>query len=258
VTAASEEINQWRRAQRIELLARRATMTAADRREWSQKIAGYLINDLPILSGATVGFYWPIRGEFDARVAIRALHARGTQLALPVIMNKDAPLEFREWWPGAPMTAGPFGIPVPHGTTRIEPQMLLIPPVGFDLQGFRLGYGGGYYDRTLAAAPVQPLKIALAFELSRMTTILPQPHDVAMDFIVTQAGFHHVNTNGLHPVTAGEVANLAGAMLQNHGPQERRSAPGAAELVPKSSAPLPNASPACYAHEFEAKPDETH
>ena len=229
--AASNEIKRWRRAQRSELLARRMSMTAVHRRDWSRSITDYLINDLAILRGVSLGTYWPIRGEFDLRPAIRALHAGGTRLALPVIVQKDAPLEFREWWPGVRMTAGLFGIPVPYGTQVIEPRVLLIPPVGFDMQGFRLGYGGGYYDRTLAAATAKPLKIALAFELSRITTIRPQSHDVAMDFIVTETGIHPASASGLRHVTASGIDHLADAVR-------------------------PYASPACFAHECEVEHDD--
>jgi 5,10-methenyltetrahydrofolate synthetase len=86
---------------------------------------------------------------------------------------------------------------VPEGTEVLAPQALLIPPLGFDARGYRLGYGGGYLDRTLAALPEQPLKIGVAFELSRMATIRPQGHDIAMDFIVTELGLYRVTPHGL-------------------------------------------------------------
>ena len=122
---------------------------------------------------------------------------RGARAALPEVVEKAAPLRFREWWPGAPMTKGVYDLPVPDGTPVVNPQALLIPPVGFDEHGFRLGYGGGYFDRTLAALHPQPLKIGVAYESSRMPTIRPQLHDVPMDFIVTEAGIHRVGSDGL-------------------------------------------------------------
>ena len=109
---------------------------------------------------------------------------------MPSCCSATSPLQFREWWRGALMTRGVFDLPVPDGTELLTPQALLIPPVGFDAQGYRLCYGGGYFDRTLAALDPQPLKIGVAFELSRMPTIRPQAHDIAMDCIVTEAALY--------------------------------------------------------------------
>ena len=125
---------------------------------------------------------------------------------------RDTPLVFREWWPGVAMTPGVFDLPVPDDTNVVQPHALLIPPVGFDAHGFRLGYGGGFFDRTLAACTVQPLKIGVGFELSRLPTIQPQSFDVPMDFIVTEAGIHVVE-DGLRLITAPECAQRAQALV---------------------------------------------
>ena len=106
------------------------------------------------------------------------------------MVAKKAPQQFHEWWPGVAMVPGVFDLPVPQGTRVMTPDALLIPPVGFGPRGYRLGYGGGYFDRTLAAMTPQPIKIAIAFEVSRMQTIQPQPHDIPMDFIATERGVH--------------------------------------------------------------------
>ena len=166
-----------------------------------------------MLPRSVVSFYWPFKGEFDPRFAIHRLRQAGVRAALPVVLKKDTALEFREWWPGVATRKGVFGLPIPDGTDLLQPDVLLIPPLGFDAQGYRLGYGGGYFDRTLAAMPHQPLKIALAFELSAITTIRPQPHDIAMDFIVTEAGIHRVSPNGLEAISPlSSVAELAGKL----------------------------------------------
>jgi 5,10-methenyltetrahydrofolate synthetase len=144
-----------------------------------------------------VGGYWPFRGEFDPRFFLHHLRRGGGRTAPPVVVARNAPLQFRAWWPGAPMRRAALGLPVPEGTEVLAPQALLIPPLGFDARGYRLGYGGGYLDRTLAALPEQPLKIGVAFELSRMATIRPQGHDIAMDFIVTELGLYRVTPHGL-------------------------------------------------------------
>ncbi len=192
-----DDLTAWRRVQRTELLARRMAVPAHQHREWNDTITACLLQSFPTLRGSVVGFYWPFKGEFDPRFTIRRLREAGARVALPVVLQKNAPLQFREWWPGAPMSKGVFDLPVPDGTEIVQPGALLIPPVGFDSQGYRLGYGGGYFDRTLAAMSPQPLKIGVGFELSRMATIRPQPHDIAMDCIVTEAGVHRVGDNGL-------------------------------------------------------------
>jgi hypothetical protein len=116
-------------------------------------------------------------------------------------------------------TQGVFDWPVPEGTPTVVPQVLLIPPVGFDAQGFRLGYGGGYYDRTLAAMTPQPLKIGVAFELSRMETIHPQPYDIALDFMVTERCVYRNTPAGLEEAgDAGRVAELAIKLLASRHP----------------------------------------
>lgn len=209
----SDGINQWRREQRAELLARRMAVPADSRRRWSDTITALLLEGFPMLPRSVVSFYWPFKGEFDPRFAIHRLRQAGVRAALPVVLKKDTALEFREWWPGVATRTGVFGLPIPDGTDLLRPDVLLIPPLGFDAQGYRLGYGGGYFDRTLAAMPHQPLKIALAFELSAITTIRPQPHDIAMDFIVTEAGIHRVSPNGLEAISPlSSVAELAGKL----------------------------------------------
>jgi 5,10-methenyltetrahydrofolate synthetase len=169
----------------------------AQRQVWNEAITELLLALLPDMQSACVSFYWPFEGEFDPRFAIRRWRERGARAALPVVVRKGAPLEFREWWPGAPMKRGVFDLPIPDGTPVVTPDVALIPPVGFDDEGYRLGYGGGYFDRTLAALACPPLKVGVAFELSRIPTIRPQPHDIPMDCIVTEAGVHRAGARGL-------------------------------------------------------------
>ncbi len=184
------ELRQWRDSQRAELLARRNAVPVAQRRQWMDAITKRLLDAFPTLRGMVIGCYWPINGEFDPRPAAREWRRHGARIALPVVVDRRAPLRFLEWWPGAPMTKGVWDIPVPDGTDVLEPQALLVPPVGFDAAGYRLGYGGGFYDRTLAAMRPRPLAIGVGYELSRMPTIRPQPFDIALDFVVTEAGVH--------------------------------------------------------------------
>lgn len=248
------DIGQWRKARRSELLSRRVAVTADRHCRWNKTITQLLAEGFPVLQGMLVGFYWPYQGEFDPRFAIRRLRECGARAALPAVVQKSAPLQFREWWPGAHMTKGVFGLPVPDGTGVVRPEALLIPPVGFDSQGYRLGYGGGYFDRTLAAMVPQPLKIGVAFELSRIPTIYPQSHDVPMDFIVTEAGVHHVSEHGLeHVGDLRQVLKLASAVIRERDRAERdRRAPINAETA-GGTRPVARqyASPPCYAHELD-------
>jgi 5-formyltetrahydrofolate cyclo-ligase len=147
------------------------------------------VDGVPNLEWLLVGFYWPFKGEYDVLPIARSLHARGTKLALPVVVEKGQPLVFREWRPDARLVPGIWGIPVPADGGVVEPDALIVPLVGFDQDGYRLGYGGGYYDRTLAAMRKKPLTIGVGFELAALTTIHPQPHDIPMDAIVTEARF---------------------------------------------------------------------
>lgn len=132
-----------------------------------------------------VGFYWPVRGEPDLRGTLAEWLAMdaGRIAALPRIEGPT--LEFRQWHPEAPMQAGAFGIPVPAHGRVVQPDCLLIPCVGFDHARFRLGYGGGFYDRTYAALVPWPLAVGIAFDATRFESIDPQPHDMQLDVVLT-------------------------------------------------------------------------
>ena len=200
------EIRAWRKAERERLIAARVA-AARERREWSASIETTLETRLPFLADALVGFYWPFKGEFDARPLVRRLHGRGARFALPVVVEKAAPLVFRAWAPGDRLEPGIWQIPVPVEDRQVEPDLLLVPLVGFDARGFRLGYGGGYYDRTIAKFGRRPLAIGIGFELSAIATIHPQPHDIPMDMIVTEAGLRQVTADGL--VAAAQTPSRA-------------------------------------------------
>tara|TARA_R110002096_G_scaffold29791_2_gene89663 strand:+ start:195 stop:812 length:618 start_codon:yes stop_codon:yes gene_type:complete len=170
-------------------------MHASLPREWiataSAEIAHRLEQLLPRLQSACFAFTWPMPGEPDLRQAAARWIAAGGSAALPETV-RGQPLIFRPWSPGAPMRPGVWNIPVPEIEQTAVPEILLIPCLGFDAAGFRLGNGGGFYDRTLAALNPRPLAVGVGWSHATLTTIQPQPHDIPMDLIVTeQAAIWH-------------------------------------------------------------------
>jgi 5-formyltetrahydrofolate cyclo-ligase len=182
-----DAVKRWRRAERERLLALRQALPAADRRRWGERIEAALRALLAERPGI-LGVYWPFRAEFDPRPLIDWAVAAGRGVALPVVIDKKGPLEYRAWRPGEPLVDGVWNIPVPEQREIVTPALVLAPLVGFDRDCYRLGYGGGYFDRTLAALSPRPFAIGVGFELQQIDTIYPQPFDVPMDVIVTEAG----------------------------------------------------------------------
>ena len=181
-----DAVKRWRRAERERLLALRQGLPAADRRRWGEQIDAALRVLLAARPGI-IGVYWPFRAEFDPRPLIDWAIAAGRTTALPVVVDKKGALEYRAWRPGEPLVDGVWNIPVPEKREIVTPALVLAPLVGFDRSCYRLGYGGGYFDRTLAALAPRPFAIGIGFELQRIETIYPQPFDMPMDVIVTEA-----------------------------------------------------------------------
>jgi 5-formyltetrahydrofolate cyclo-ligase len=168
-------------------LALRTAAPAVERRLWGAEIEARLralLQERPVM---TLGVYWPFQAEFDPRPLIDWVMAQGSAVALPAVVDKKGPLEYRAWRPGEALVDGVWNIPIPEARKVVLPQAVLAPLVGFDRQCYRLGYGGGYFDRTLAALSTQPLAIGVGYEMSEIETIFPQPFDIPMDVIVTEA-----------------------------------------------------------------------
>ena len=182
------DVEAWRRATRTQLIARRVTIAPGLRVTWSGAIARLLAALLDTLPVGILGITWPYKGEFDVRSMAGDLLAKGWRLALPVVVAKDQPLVYRAWTPESAMTRGVLGILVPAHGQEVVPTVLLAPLVGYDDARYRLGNGGGYFDRTLAVMNPIPLAIGVGFALGRLPTIHPQPHDRPMDIIVTENG----------------------------------------------------------------------
>lgn len=184
-----EEIRNWRRETRAMLLARRLAVRRQQRDQVKQCVVDSLLHHIPELRAGAIGFCWPFKGEIDVRDLVSECLATGAEAALPVVVERGQPLEFWSWRPRMELKRGVWDIPIPAERQVARPTILLVPLVGFDGAGYRLGYGGGYYDRTLAAAAPRPLAIGVGYGLGRLETIHPQSHDVPMDAIVTEAGF---------------------------------------------------------------------
>lgn len=183
------EVARWRKAERERLIAARLAVPAAERAEVAEAVAGELERLVEIAPGTVVSAYWPFRGELDLRGWLGRVIGRGGRAALPLVVARGRPLVFREWRPGARMERGVWNIPIPSAENpEIVPNVVVAPLVGYDPGCYRLGYGGGFYDRTLAAIPRPRLVIGVGLPLAELRTIHPQPHDVPMDVIVTGAG----------------------------------------------------------------------
>jgi 5,10-methenyltetrahydrofolate synthetase len=143
----------------------------------------------------TIGAYWPIKGEFDALPALyRWTEAEGVRrIGLPVIDRETKQLNFHVWYPGCPMEEDAFGIPKPKDTEAFMPQLLLVPCVGFGPGGLRLGYGGGFYDRTLGALAPKPVTVGVGYAHGFVPWLEAEPHDVPLDAILTEDGVHWQN-----------------------------------------------------------------
>lgn len=143
------------------------------------------------LTGKTVSGFIPYLSEIDTRALLSALGAHGCETCVPVVIENNTPLEFRAWAPGEPTVPGRWGIPVPpDGSRVVDPDVLLVPMLAYDRYGYRLGYGGGFYDRTLeklrAMKPV--IAIGVAYSAQQVDEVVRGEHDQPLDWILTEEG----------------------------------------------------------------------
>jgi 5,10-methenyltetrahydrofolate synthetase len=218
----ADEVQTWRKSLRARLIDARNALPAQTLTRHRETIDRHLERGFAGLARGVLAFCWPYKGEYDARFLARTLRERGAVTALPVVVAPRTPLVFREWHPGVELASGVLGIPYPVGSRELVPDAVIVPLVGFDDGGYRLGYGGGYFDRTLAALARKPVVIGVAYEGAHLDTIHPQPHDVPMDWIVTERGIYRRD----------------GARLEFLG-------------APPGGAPSALASPVCYAGELD-------
>lgn len=184
---AAADVARWRKAERERLIAARLEVPADERRRIAAEVAGELDRLIDPQRGTIVSLYWPFRGELDLRDWMQRASERGARIALPLVEAKGRPLLFREWTPRCRMDRGVWNIPIPADGPELTPDVTIAPLVGYDPGCYRLGYGGGFFDRTLAALSPRPLVIGVGAPQAAIPTIYAQPHDIPMDVIVTGA-----------------------------------------------------------------------
>ena len=180
-----------RRALRRQSIEHRMALPAETHAALSTRLCELIDQRFPALSGKRVAFCWPFRNEPDLRPLMRSWLAEGKPgfaALLPVVVDAERALAFRAWTPASPMVTDRYGIPAPASGEFVTPEALLIPVNAFDAAGYRIGYGGGFFDRTLATTVPKPLSIGVGFELARVDSIRPEAYDVPLDAMVTEVG----------------------------------------------------------------------
>jgi len=158
-----DEVIQWRKAERQRLISERLAISGDIRRHHADQIAASLDEVIGGVHGRVISAYWPFRGEPDLRGFMARVLDRGGRCALPVVRERGKPLVFRLWSPGEPLAKDVWNIPVPASTEEVVPDVVIAPVVGFDRACYRLGYGGGFFDLTLATMKNSPLKLGVGY-----------------------------------------------------------------------------------------------
>ncbi|MFO1291845.1 MAG: 5-formyltetrahydrofolate cyclo-ligase [Rubrivivax sp.] len=182
------EPSRDKKALRRQLQAER--MNLVDRHQRSMQLQEVLRVWLVGRRERTIGAYWPIKGEFDALPALYRWSEADPRrrIGLPLIDRQTKQLRFRVWYPGCEMEEDAYGIPKPKGTEAFHPELLLVPCVGYGPRGLRLGYGGGFYDRTLAALVPRPATVGVAYAHGFVPWLAAEAHDVPLDALLTDEG----------------------------------------------------------------------
>lgn len=186
---AEDDIEEEKRALRVRALSQRAAFLTSRAADVASAAAAHFFAAVSLAPREVVALYWPIRDELDCRPVLARLMDDGQPVCLPVVVGDEQPLELRLWEPGVPLYPAGFGtLAPPDDAPRVEPDVVIMPLLGFDDRGTRLGYGGGYYDRTLSALDKQPRLIGYAFAAQELDHIPRAPHDVPLDLVVTEEG----------------------------------------------------------------------
>jgi 5-formyltetrahydrofolate cyclo-ligase len=178
----SPELIEAKRLVRQRMLAAREACDPA----CGVALAEHMLREVPPPAGAVVSGFWPMGQEIDIRPLLEALHARGNPIVLPETPKRGNPLIFRLWYPGAVMLPERFGTSRPDGEVCV-PDFLLVPLLAFDRRGYRVGYGAGYYDRTLAVLPGR-FRLGVAYAASELDEVPAGPYDERLDAVATERG----------------------------------------------------------------------
>lgn len=233
-----ESLKRWRKEERERLVTARLALDAGALKTFRTLIDSHVEQAFPGLARGTLAFCWPFRNEYDPRFLGHRLRQRGARTALPVVVAPRQPLIFRLWKPGDELAKGVYDIPYPAKGDPVVPDAALVPMNGFDEEGYRLGYGGGFFDRTLTHLRAEnskrrdrerpdrktPIAIGVTYEIARMRTIEPQSYDIPMDYVVTE--------RGVYERVEGKLVLLQ-ASVQHRSPEQSGYS-----------------SPACLAHEI--------
>lgn len=185
-------IEEAKAALRLKARAARAAILNSTRSDAAKAVAEHFFKSVTLAPSDIVAAYWRIKDEMDVQPILVRLMDSFQPVCLPVVLGDDEPLELRLWEQGAPLYEAGFGTLAPSELSpQVEPDVILMPLLGFDKRGTRLGYGGGYYDRTLERLSKRPRLIGIAFAAQELEDIPREAHDVPLDTIVTEAGARH-------------------------------------------------------------------
>lgn len=190
-TAESSGLQRWRSTERARLIEARRAIDPNVRKRYDRLIITKTTSFMGEVEGLTIALYWPIKGEPDLRPLALEIARAGGMTALPVVTAPGLPLTFRFWRRGDPLLRGIWNIPVPSDQAPlVTPDIVIAPVVGFDPVCYRLGYGGGYYDRTLVQLPSTTRAVGVGYNAARIGSIYPQSYDIPMDIVITESGLN--------------------------------------------------------------------
>ncbi|WP_029040317.1 5-formyltetrahydrofolate cyclo-ligase [Cucumibacter marinus] len=190
IAEQKSEVEAAKALLRTDALEKRRALSSGYRDEAARDAAKHFLDNVPLGSEQTVALYWPIRDELDVKPLITRLMDDFHAVCLPLVMGQGNPLEFRRWELGAPLFPAGLGTLEPAPTAPlVEPDLIVMPLVGWDKRGTRLGYGGGYYDITLGRMTKPPQIVGYAFAAQEIDEIPREEHDIPLNMLVTERGF---------------------------------------------------------------------
>ena len=186
---ADPRIEEAKAALRQRARAARAAVLNSTRPDAAKAVAEHFFRAVPLDPSHIVAGYWRIKDEMDCQPILIRLMDSNQPVCLPVVLGDDMPLELRLWEQGTPLYEAGFGTLAPSELApQVVPDVILMPLLGFDSRGTRLGYGGGYYDRTLERLGKRPRLVGLAFAAQELDDIPHEAHDVPLDMVITEQG----------------------------------------------------------------------